>query len=364
VRKGRLASFARTVGWLYLAAVLAIVLALRYVGESSWLLAPAMYAPRYLCAVPLVLTVPALLYAGPRWMLLTQAASLGLVLFPLMGLELHPLAASSALVSRGARGAGGAPVPKIRLLSFNIFFGEAGCEAILKEIAAHDPDVILLEAAIGSCDRALAARYPSMHIERGGGEFVLASKFPIRDFYRPLDFPGSPIVGQAFVRYTLETPLGAIDLYGMHPYSPRHAFEGARRDLETPLRAQLNEPHLPEGRLAIDNNTSARRRQVEAVTAAAAQSTNRVIIAGDTNLPALSRIYARSFTGGAWKDGFATVGNGFGYTFPTHWKFDQGPWMRLDRIFVGTGLRFLQFEVGGRGASDHCPVIADIAGAP
>ena len=70
--------------------------------------------------------------------------------------------------------------------------------------------------------------------------------------------------------------------------------------------------------------------------------------------------YARFFGSSPWKDGFAAVGNGFGYTFPTSWDYEQGPWMRLDRIFVGAPLRFLNFEVGGRGASDHCPVIADI----
>jgi endonuclease/exonuclease/phosphatase family metal-dependent hydrolase len=67
---------------------------------------------------------------------------------------------------------------------------------------------------------------------------------------------------------------------------------------------------------------------------------------------------------GPWKDGFATVGNGFGYTFPSQWKYHPGPWMRLDRILAGPGLRFLSFELGGRRASDHLPVIADIARAP
>jgi endonuclease/exonuclease/phosphatase (EEP) superfamily protein YafD len=267
-----------------------------------------------------------------------------------MGLELHP-----SIPSADASG------PKIRLLSFNIFFGHSGCEAILKEIDSHDADVVLLLASIGSCDRAVAARYPAMHV-LSTGEFVLASKFPIREPYQPPDFPGTPI-GQGYARFTLDTPLGAIDLYGVHPYSPRHAFEGARKDLKTPLRDQLNEPHLPEGRAAIEENTSVRRRQVEALVEAASRSTNPVVIAGDTNLPALSRIYARSLARGPWKDGFATVGNGFGYTFPTHWKYDQGPWMRLDRIFAGPELRFLHFEVGGRGASDHCPVIADIGRA-
>jgi endonuclease/exonuclease/phosphatase (EEP) superfamily protein YafD len=166
------------------------------------------------------------------------------------------------------------------------------------------------------------------------------------------------------MRYTLETPLGAIDLYSVHPCSPRHAFMAVRREgLGPELLDPVDEPRALAGRAEIEENTSERERQVAALAAAAATSTNLVVIAGDTNLPGLSHIYARYLASGsgAWKDGFASVGNGFGYTFPARWKYGLGPWMRLDRVLAGPGLRFLSFEVGGRGASDHCPVIAELA---
>ncbi len=348
---GKIVSFARAFAWAYLVALVTAVLVLRLVGEDLWLLVPVLYAPRFVFALPLVLTLPALLWAGPRWMLLTQIASLAIVLFPLMGLELHLPVRSIA-----------AGTPKIRVLSYNIFFGDAGCAAIVNEAAVHAPDVVVFQAANVQCTKELAARFPSFEVQ-AHDEFVLASRFPVRGVFVPPTLAEAPYAGSAFVRYTLETPIGLVDLYSMHPYSPRHAFQGVREDLTTPLVAQLDEAHFPAGRAGIEHNTSVRRRQVEAVTAAASHSSNPVVIAGDTNLPRLSHIYARTLGAGRWKDGFAEVGGGFGYTFPTHWKYHLGPWMRLDRVFAGPELRFLRFEIGGRATSDHRPVIADLAAA-
>ena len=348
MKKGRLASFARSLAWAYVAALVAVVALLRLVGEDFWLLTPLLYLPRALFGLPLVLTLPMAAYAGPRWTLLAQVACGLLVLFPLMGLELHPLAGRAT-----------PETPKIRVMSFNVFFGRDGCDAIVDEVAAHDPDVVVMQATGKHCDRALAARFPAFHVE-AGREFVLGSRFPVRDVFRPPHLAGPRAILPEFVRYTLETPLGPIDLFSMHPYSPRNAFEAVRGQvLGTPGEAE-DEPHVSEGRAGVIENTSDRERQVAAVAAAAGSSTNPVIIAGDTNLPALSRIYARYLGLGPWKDGFASVGNGFGYTFPSRWRYGIGPWMRIDRILAGPQLRFLKLEVGGRDASDHCPVIAEL----
>jgi len=359
VKKGRVAAFARFLAWTYLVALVALVLVLRFVGEGFWLVVPVMYLPRVLFALPLVVTLPAIVYAGPRRMLLTQLASVLLVLFPLMGLELHPFTPPAD-----------AAAPKLRLMTFNVFFGNGGCAAILDEVAAHDPDVVVFQASTKLCDRALHARFPVFDVE-AASEFVIGSKFPVT-VHRPDAIMTPRPIGPGFMGYTLDTPLGAIDLYSVHPYSPRHALESARESAREGAKetargeSPADDPHLQNGRIDVEANTSDRQSQVAAIAAAAARSTNPVIIAGDTNLPALSRIYARSLASGSgrWKDGFAAVGNGFGYTFPTHWKHLESPWMRLDRILAGPGLRFLSFEVGGRGASDHSPVIADLAASP
>ena len=58
------------------------------------------------------------------------------------------------------------------------------------------------------------------------------------------------------------------------------------------------------------------------------------------------------------EDSFAERGNGFGYTFPI-----GRPFLRLDRI-LAKGFRFVRTGVGGKQASDHRPVYADVALAP
>ncbi|HEY2513176.1 MAG TPA: endonuclease/exonuclease/phosphatase family protein, partial [Polyangiaceae bacterium] len=252
-------------------------------------------------------------------------------------------------------------VPKIRLLSFNVYFGRKGCRAIGDEIASHSPDVVALQATANRCKRELAARFPDFHVE-DDLDFLLFSRFPVLDRLRGPMLPGA--LPAEWVRYTLDTPLGAVDLFSVHPFSPRAGFEALRGDgLRTELRDQLADPHAPRGRAEVEANTSIREQQLARFTEAAAASKNPVIIAGDTNLPALSRLYARYLDSGEgrWRDGFAQVGLGFGYTFPAQGSRREMPWMRIDRILASPELRFLHFEVGGRTASDHCPVLADVA---
>ena len=77
------------------------------------------------------------------------------------------------------------------------------------------------------------------------------------------------------------------------------------------------------------------------------------MIVGDTNLPNLSWILGKSL--GDFRDGFTSVGRGFGYTFPT-----THPWLRIDRIMVNEKLRITDFRVGVRNASDHLCLFATV----
>ena len=55
-----------------------------------------------------------------------------------------------------------------------------------------------------------------------------------------------------------------------------------------------------------------------------------------------------------YSDGFRACGVGFGYTFPA-----KQPWMRIDRVFASSELRFTDFKVGCA-SSDHRCVIAEL----
>jgi hypothetical protein len=182
----------------------------------------------------------------------------------------------------------------------------------------------------------------------GYGEYFIASRFPI------LATEESPGQHPAFLRATIDSPLGPLDVFTTHPLSPRKGFEAVRGD---GLREGLANGRVlrGEGAERVVKNTDVRARQLAELAAAAAASTHMVIIAGDTNLPALSPLYRETL--GRFQDGFAEVGRGFGYTFPAH----RGvAWLRIDRILAGPELRFVRFQVGRRKASDHFAVWADL----
>jgi endonuclease/exonuclease/phosphatase family metal-dependent hydrolase len=102
-------------------------------------------------------------------------------------------------------------------------------------------------------------------------------------------------------------------------------------------------------------NSALRLAQLKAVADDARRSPYPVIIAGDTNLPQLSWVLRHVLSD--FRDGFDEVGSGFGYTYPIS---RRGPWMRIDRILAGPGLRFYAFEVVEPPVSDHLAVVADL----
>jgi endonuclease/exonuclease/phosphatase family metal-dependent hydrolase len=105
----------------------------------------------------------------------------------------------------------------------------------------------------------------------------------------------------------------------------------------------------------VEGNAGLRERQLDAVSVRARAEKLPVIIAGDTNSPALSPALAEAF--GEYRDGFREVGFGFGHTYPA-----ALPWLRLDRIFSSHDIGFSSFRIGCEGASDHLCVVAELYG--
>jgi endonuclease/exonuclease/phosphatase family metal-dependent hydrolase len=151
--------------------------------------------------------------------------------------------------------------------------------------------------------------------------------------------------GAHFMAYTVDTPIGLVDVFSVHTTSPREGLEGMRG------RGFLYE--LRHGRILLGRdaatltfNAYRRRRQIQTVAAAARASKRPVIVAGDFNLPTLNRVAADNL--GDLDDAFVRAGRGFGYTYPR-----KLPFLRIDRIFSGHGLRAVDFRMGDTNASDH-----------
>lgn len=311
----------------YPLAIVAAILAMAFIGERWWITVVVLYLPRVAFVAPLPFIALALLVWGPRWLLLGQAIAAALIVFPLMGLHLG----GAAPVASG---------PTLKLLSYNVDYGHASPAEARREIMASGADVVLLQGTDRQIIEPMLQHFAAFETRRVG-EFFVASRFPIKDVFEPP--PLDDEIEARFLRITVDTPLGLIDVYSVHPLSPRRGFEAIRGGRV--LSSEVSD--------AVMANTDVRARQVATIAALASQAVHPVIIAGDTNLPGLSPLFREHL--GGYQDGFAEVGRGFGYTFPSQ---EWPSWMRIDRVLAGPQLRFVSFTVGQGHGSDHLSVRA------
>jgi endonuclease/exonuclease/phosphatase (EEP) superfamily protein YafD len=334
----------------YPLGLLAAWLLLRFSGEGWWLPLVGLYAPPvgFLFPAPVALAVT-WRWGTRRWFALQLAAVL-LALFGLLGLEL------------GLRHDGhAAQNPRaIRLVSYNIDLGSRGVPAISAQVMKLQPNLVLLQEAQEGLAAPLGQAFAGWHTDQRD-QFFIASRFPILDVRQPAQLRyqagegGGTRAGEGgahFVAYTIDTDLGPIDVFSVHTTSPRDGLEDMRGQ---GFLYELRHGHMLLGRGAdtLTFNAYRRRRQVEAVAAAVRSSSLPVIVAGDFNLPGLSRIVRDNL--GDLDDAFVSAGRGFGYTYPS-----KLPFLRIDRIFTGRGLRPVDFRLGDPLASDHLCVSAVI----
>jgi endonuclease/exonuclease/phosphatase (EEP) superfamily protein YafD len=335
----------RLVAFLAVAYPVALVLvaaSFRFIGEKWWPTAVGLYLPRIAFGAPLPLIVLALLLLRMRRLLVTQLVAAMVLLFPLMG-----------FVAPTPVGGGSGKAGTIRVLSFNVNSGFSGYKQVAEQVARYSPDVVFLQEV--GWDSWVAkpffeALFPTVETS---SQFLLATRFPVTATTDPDRLPyfgreRSP----RFMRHIIETPIGSIVFYNVHPLSPRDSFYAVRG---AGLRHEILSGRIFSGAAspAVYGNAGLRTLQAEAIYQMAAQDTSPIVIAGDTNMPGLSHTFNAYL--GHFQDGFREAGWGFGYTYPA-----RRPWMRIDRIMANDELRFTTFEVGCQGASDHLCVVADL----
>jgi endonuclease/exonuclease/phosphatase (EEP) superfamily protein YafD len=334
-RAVRLASVA------YIAFLALATLLLVTVGERWWVTLVGLYVPRVVLGAPLPFLAAALWGLRDWRLLAAQAVSLLLLLFPLLGLTLPgPVPARKE--------------PSLRVLSYNINSAYGGVDAIAAEVDRHHPDVVLMEE-IGSpaeLASAMRARYPTVTVD---GQFLTASRYAVASGMDPekLPFHGKQR-SPRFLEQTLDTPLGPVAFFVVHPISPREELYGLRYGWKH--RLLTGRIFSDDVGRAVADNAGLRDLQVQTFAEAAARASGPVVLAGDTNLPGLSGTFRRNLS--RFQDGFTKAGWGFGYTFPS--ERNKRPWMRIDRILANDALVFTGFQVGSVGPSDHLPVVADL----
>jgi len=327
--------------YLYLAGIIGFTLFVRCYATDSWFSALCLYLPRHVFLLPVPCLALLLILAKRRSVLWTQWLSLGVVLFPLMGLRLPDPPSVRAEATT------------LRVLSFNVDSGYAGVTRIVDAIVRSDADIVAIQEAKGATSElraALARHY--RHVEEHPYS-LLASRYPIveatvHERIAIAPAPRSP----RFQRHVVDLPTGKLAFYNVHPISPRgalniHRFRGALGAFSS--GQAINQESIS----ALEYNTQLRRLQIEAVSRLARAEPYPVILAGDFNLPYSSQVFHANLD--SFQDGFAVAGAGFGYTFPARF-----PWMRLDRVLASYPLRIVGFDVDCAGLSDHRCVFAEV----
>lgn len=233
------------------------------------------------------------------------------------------VALAVAVVPRGVAGprpeAGG---PRLVVMTFNAWVGQADAAAVLRVAREHDVDVLSLQEALpGFLGRVDAdGRYPG---RAGGPGTALRSRFPLRDVRLA---PNE--LGRAQPEARLRVP-GAPPVWikAVHPWPPVDGASapGWRRSL-----LRLPAPDV-RGDVAI--------------------------MAGDFNAT-LDHAELRGLLGRGWVDAADAAGAGLAWTWPAARR--RALPITIDHVLVDRRVRVERVHVVGIPRSDHRAVIAEL----
>lgn len=302
-----------------------------FIAERHWLATLVTYLPQWPFVAPAALLLLVSLVRRARRATLINA---GAVLFGMVAL----LGFRFTLPGNIPKGS-----PVLRVMTFNIRHGDGGTERIAAAIRHLDPDVICLQEAnaygrLPDPRPGLQRALPGYHFAHGG-ELMIASRYPIRS--RRI----VPLETLRTRRPALETVLDVggktVTVLNVHlaTFVTTASLQNRRgRSLPAYLRGTAD----------------LRAEQTTALLARARAVQTPLIVAGDFNTPPRGRVYGRLT--GALHDAFAERGRGFGYTFPA-----RRPMLRIDYLLTSGGAIPVRASVPAVLASDHRPLIAEVA---
>jgi endonuclease/exonuclease/phosphatase (EEP) superfamily protein YafD len=233
----------------------------------------------------------------------------------------------------------------LRLMTYNLNYANPDVPATLEAIAGADADIVLLQEVSPAWRDALLTRFATayphhafhLHTRMAGGLGVL-SKLPI---VREEVWPGPPGTGAWFPasRLVVASPLGELQVLNVH------------------LRPALDRGSWVRGFLTTP---AVRRKEIEAHWQHLARDLP-TIVAGDFNEDPNGRAVVYLESQGMTR--VATAG-------PSTWHFETTRRgrafdllrMDIDHVMIDRRLIATDGRVLDRGASDHRPVVVEIAG--
>ena len=294
-----------------------------------------------------------LLFMG-RWILLLPLAVLAVVAVMLRRRALVPIALSAIVVAgpiMGFRVGWQRLVPhdagvQLRVVSVNADIHDLGSGRLTDFIERVQPNLL----AIQECSETVRAELDGIRAwyHHHTGNLCFISSYPITDstmmdrrVFAQMHGENDTGIGGAgyVVRYTVQTPRGAVSVTNLHLETPR-------KGLEDLLTSNFDLNKLRENTMLRGIESDLARRFVN-------QSTLPTIVLGDFNTPVESQIFQRSW--GDLTDAFSHAGFGLGMT-----KFNGWIRARIDHVLVGPGVYVDRVRVGGDVGSDHRPLIVDL----
>lgn len=231
--------------------------------------------------------------------------------------------------------------PDLRVLSYNTYVHAPDASHVVALLDAEDPDVVLLQEVFADrwaiLDRVLADRYPTRQWfeSEGVGGVAVLSRFPMVG--EPLPVGEATAASRSTAVVTLDVRGVHVQVVPVHFLSPcpacgtsvleRLELEGEVRRAEASEVLEVLDPSLP------------------------------AIVAGDLNSTERSDPY-RTIVAAGFDDPHRDAGAGPGFTWPNSSRVP--PLLRIDWVLT-RGFEPVGSHVGAAVASDHLPVVADLA---
>ena len=305
--------------------------------EQWWALAFLQYVPYYLFLVPALIAFAVSMKLSAKWRLISSS-TVALVLTLIMGLSL---------------GMGDVGSEGIRVMTYNVkdyiaLDSPEGLAIISEEVARHDPDILMFQDARRlnltkeTDPSALKSLYGDRHVYTFG-QYAVASRYPLRNCK-----PGKISYRDrqhTFVHCIVDTGFTQIDLYTAHFLTPRAGLNAVRHERLSGIDEW-------------EQNVADRMAQARALASAVQTSIRPIILAGDFNAPDHSLV-VRTLQSAGVRDAFAAAGVGYGYTYG-HSLRPGISFLRIDHIFVSSSIGVQDCFVGGKLASPHRPIVADL----
>lgn len=319
--------------WVYAAIAVLVLALIRTLGDRFWLATALLFMPRMVLLLPVVVLAALAGWARRPRLWALHAATLLLVLFPIMGLSL-PIGQLWSLRMPG---------PRIRVMTLNQGQGDMSGYRLINLVESQQISLICFQEGYtgheGRPDEALET-----YFARGwyrNRERSIFSRFPIVEELPTLDNPdGDATFWRVRVdRARIKTPQGLeFVLAAVHMPSMSYALESLR-GFDVPT---------------VNQHIAWRAEKIGLAAAHLADSPDLpMLVGGDFNMPADSTLMS-TLQVARLHHAFDEAGWGFGYTRPSEF-----PWVRIDHILGSPELTFTRCWVGPDVGSDHLPLIAE-----